>query len=136
MFSNVLTSIELPKSLEIQDGVSISCLRLSGYCSHSKAAKMTDNLRKVLGGSSVLKHYWLSHNWTKKNEKIDTLFVSYSFGPLGSDERVEVDFEISRPNATLKALGLKCRVKTVKKAASVRVTEATETRAVVCPMSA
>lgn len=136
IYSNVLNSIELPKSLEVEGGLSITCLRLRGYCSYSKAAKMTDNLRKTLGGSSILKHYWLNENWTKKNEKIDTLFVSYSFGPLGSSERVEVDFEISNPNATLKALGLACRVKTVKKEASVRVTEARETRALVCPVSA
>ena len=97
---------------------------------------MTDSLRKSIGGSAVLGHYWLSSNYDKNNDKIDTLFVSYSFGPLGSSDRIEVDFEISNPNATLKALGLKCRVKTVKKEASVIVTEASESRKVVCPVNA
>tara|TARA_R110000823_G_scaffold227041_1_gene354507 strand:+ start:190 stop:726 length:537 start_codon:yes stop_codon:yes gene_type:complete len=136
LFSKAVSSIELPKSLSITEYSTLECIKLKGYCSYGKAKKMTDSLRKALGGSAILGHYWLSSNHDKNDDKIDTLFVSYSFGPLGSSDRVEVDFEISSPNATLKALGVKCRVKMVKKEASVVVTEASETRKVVCPLSA
>ena len=130
---------ELPKNLTLCEYSNEYSIEIDGVTTLEKALEIVKEFkRNLLLPAHELNYYGLGKEWNSKTyEYTEVLRVTYKVGrheELGSYETPCIKFTIRNPSRTLKALGVKCRIQTVKQAA--RIVEATETRKVVCLMNA
>ena len=130
---------DLPKSLTICEYSSHHGIDIDGVTTLEKALEIVKEFkRNLLLPAHELNYYGLSKEWNSKTYKYtEVLRVTYKVGrheDLDAYDTPSIKFSVRNPAKTLKALGVKCRIKTVRKEA--RIVEARETREVVCPLSA
>ena len=130
---------ELPKNLTLCEYSNEHSIEIDGVTTLEKALEIVREFkRNLLFPAHELNYYGLGKEWNSKTyEYKEVLRVTYKVGrheDLSSYETPCIKFTVRNPARTLKALGVKCRIQTVKQAA--RIVEASETRKVVCLMSA
>lgn len=125
----------LPEGLEVSEYSSVYSLDVEGQYSLKKAQEIVREFRANSGLASKLDSYHLTSYYGKNWENKEALSVTYKFATIDKlDEGRELGltFTVKSPSAALKNLGVKCKIKTVKKEA--RIVEASESRKVVCSL--
>lgn len=125
----------LPEGLEIGEYSQAWSIDIDGQFSLKKALEIVREYRINSKLSSKLSSYGLTsyylEDWTQK----EALSVTYRFATIDKlDECTEIglNFTVKSPAAALKKLGVKCKIKTVRKEA--KLVEASESRKVVCSL--
>ena len=125
----------LPKGLEICQYSNDYALSVLGVSNLKKALAVVRSIREASKLSSRIESYYLSSYYDKKCIRRESLRLSYRFNSIEKLDTCEgfiVRFEVRAPSSSLKKLGLKCKVQTVKKEA--HVVEASSSRRIVCPV--
>ena len=130
---------ELPRNLTLCEFSNQHSIEIDGVTTLEKALEIVKEFkRNLLLPAHDLNYYGLGKEWNSKTYKYtEVLRVTYKVGrheDLGAYETPCIKFSIRNPTKTLKALGVKCRIKTVRKEA--RIVEARESREVVCALDA
>ena len=127
----------LPGCIEIGEFSSSFCVDLDGQYTLKKALEIVASIRSESGFSSKISDYRLTSYYGKDWESSEALSITYKFAPLADldkDGAIGFNFTVKSPKSSLKALGLKCKIQTVKEEA--RLISAKSRRKIVCPLSA
>jgi len=125
----------LPDGLDICQYSNDYALSILGVFNLKKALEVVRSIRQASKLSSKIESYYLSSYYDKKCTRRESLRLSYRFNSIEKLDTCEgfiIRFEVRAPSASLKKLGLKCKVQTVKKEA--HIVEASSSRRIVCPV--
>tara|TARA_R110000751_G_C13548406_1_gene455949 strand:+ start:194 stop:646 length:453 start_codon:yes stop_codon:yes gene_type:complete len=127
----------LPEGIEVGEFSSSFCVDVVGQFTLKKALEIVAAIRSESGFSSKISDYRLTSYYGKDWENVEALSITYKFAPLSDldkDNAIGFNFTVKSPKSSLKALGLKCKIQTVKEEA--RLISAKSRRKIVCPLSA
>lgn len=125
----------LPDGLDICQYSNDYALSVLGVSNLKKVIEVVRSIREASKLSSKIESYYLSSYYDKKCIRRESLRLSYRFNSIEKLDTCEgfiVRFEVRAPSASLKKLGLKCRIKTVTTEA--KFVKATSSREIVCPV--
>ena len=128
----------VPDGIEIESYVTPTDVYVGKVVSFDRMIEMLKEFRIHNSCAHRRGSYSLGSKWnSKKGENVEHLRVCYSLGAIENLEKYscpKVNFMVRSPKASLKRLGVACKIQTVKHAAEM--VEASEARQIVCPVSA